>query len=79
MHLEHFGKGYLITRHEGEQYLLGRVVEHETYTYQEGDLFLPYLGGIFVADDLRNAILDGSFKGRLVPYHMLVEPMRIVG
>lgn len=80
MILEHIAKGYLGTRHEGILYLMGRVCEHEAYVFQVGDIFLPNVGGgIMVPEDLRNAILDKTISdGRLVPYYMLEDPMRVM-
>jgi hypothetical protein len=77
MQLFHVAHGYLVTRNEGTSYLMGRVCEHTTYTYEEGDMFFPWLGGIMVPEDLQKAIIAGEVKGRLVPYYMLPELYKV--
>lgn len=77
--IEHIAKGYLGERHDGVLYLVGRASEGEAYVLQPGDLYLPDVGGgVLVNDDLRDAIINKSFTGRLVSYRLLETPMRIM-
>ena len=80
MLLEHIAKGYIGERHDGVLYLMGRVCEHTTYQFQEGDIFLPNVGGgVMVPEEMRDAILDGTIaNGRIVPFVMLETPMRVM-
>ena len=74
MELIHIAKGYLVHRHEGKSYLIGRACDHTGYVHEAGDIFLPWIGGIMVPEDMQQAIISRELKGRLVPYYMLTEP-----
>ncbi len=77
--INHIANGYLGERHDGILYLVGRVCEPDTYTAKTGDIYMPNVGGgIFIPEGMRDAILKKEITGRLVPYNMLVEPMRIM-
>lgn len=79
MNVEHIAKGYLGARVDGVLYLLGRVTTGAAYTPEPNDLYLPDVGGgVMAPEELRDAIINKTFVGRLVPYHMLQGPMRVM-
>lgn len=74
---EHLGNRLLGVRHEGHLYICGQVSD-EQYTFREGDVFLPLIGGgVVVPEGLQQAIISLEFAGRIVPHHM-VEYIRVL-